>query len=182
MRYAKLLVLLALAMPVGAALAQDAEPAPAPAPAAAPSELAPAPAPAPGDALGTSDGADGAPEADPSNPAGEGGEPGKKDPPPAKGFDPTFLLIIGGVFVVMMVLSSRGRKKQETKRREMLATLQKGDKVTSIGGICGTVIETKEDEVIVKVDETNNIRMRFAVWAIRGVGETAKAEKQEGER
>ena len=177
MRYAKLLVLFALAMPVGVALAQDAEPAPAP----AAGELAPAPAP--GDALGTPESGDAAPEADPNNPTGEG-EPGETTKPPAGGpfGSMGFLFIIGGVFIVMMILSSRGRKKTETKRREMLSSLQKGDKVTSIGGICGTVIETKEDEVVVKVDETNNIRMRFAVWAIRGVGETAKAEKQEGQR
>ncbi len=32
---------------------------------------------------------------------------------------------------------------------------------------------------MVKVDESNNVRLRFARWAIRGVGEEAKAEKPE---
>jgi preprotein translocase subunit YajC len=184
MKYAKLLVLLAaLAMPVGVTFAQDGDAAAAEAPAPTAEVTS---APAPGGALGTPEGdgatteaptAEGTPVAE-----GENGEeeaaPPKKSPFGGSGF----LFIIAGVFIVMMVLSSRSRKKQESKRREMLSTLQKGDKVTSIGGICGTVIETKEDEVVVKVDETNNIRMRFAVWAIRGVGETAKDEKQEGQR
>ena len=64
----------------------------------------------------------------------------------------------------------------------MLAALSKGDKVTSIGGICGTVIEAREDEIVVKVDETNNVRMRFARWAIRGVGDAARSEKPEHDR
>ena len=59
----------------------------------------------------------------------------------------------------------------------MLNELKKGDKITTIGGIVGTVIEVRDDEVTVKVDETNNIRMKFARWAIRGVGATAKSEK-----
>ncbi len=80
------------------------------------------------------------------------------------------------VLFLMMWWSSRSRRKQEAKHKEMLANLKKGDKVTSIGGIRGTVIETRDDEVLVKVDETNNIRMRFARWAIRNVGEEARGE------
>ena len=180
MRYAKLLVLLALAMPVGVAIAQDAETAPA-APAAT-SEVAPAPTPG-GDLGAGGEGNEAeVPAATADGTEGEGGEADASKKKGSPFGSSGFLFIIAGVFIVMMVLSSRGRKKQEAKRREMLSGLQKGDKVTSIGGICGTVIETKEDEVVVKVDETNNIRMRFAVWAIRGVGETAKAEKPEGEK
>ena len=58
----------------------------------------------------------------------------------------------------------------------MLSSLKKGDKITSIGGIVGTVIEVRDDEVTVKVDETGNVRMKFARWAIRGVGDAARAE------
>ena len=58
----------------------------------------------------------------------------------------------------------------------MLAGLKKGDRVTSIGGIMGTILEIRDDEVTVKVDESANVRMKFAKWAVRGVGEAAKAE------
>ncbi|KKN86391.1 hypothetical protein LCGC14_0269450 [marine sediment metagenome] len=91
-------------------------------------------------------------------------------------------LLILGMIGVMFFFSSRKRRKTETDRRDMLAALSKGDKVTSIGGICGTVIEAREDEIVVKVDETNNVRMRFARWAIRGVGDAAKSENAERDR
>ena len=84
-----------------------------------------------------------------------------------------FLVLLGGV-VLMWIWMGRGRRKQEAKRKEMLSNLKKGDKIVSIGGIIGTVIEAKPDEITVKVDETNNVRMKFARWAIRGVGEEAK--------
>ncbi|HUT02196.1 MAG TPA: preprotein translocase subunit YajC [Phycisphaerae bacterium] len=87
-----------------------------------------------------------------------------------------FYVVLLGGFVLLYFWMGRGRRKQEAKRKEMLTTLKKGDKVVTIGGIMGTVIETRPEEVTVKVDETNNVRMKFARWSIRGVGEAGKKE------
>ena len=81
-----------------------------------------------------------------------------------------FIYIMLAVLVLMWVWMGRGKKKEQKKRQEMLGNLKKGDRITTIGGIVGSVIEVKPDEVVVKVDETNNTRMRFARWAIRGIG------------
>ncbi|MFW6065711.1 MAG: preprotein translocase subunit YajC [Planctomycetota bacterium] len=88
----------------------------------------------------------------------------------------TLPLLLIGVLVLMYVWMGRSRKKQEQKRKEMLSTLKKGDKIMSIGGVLGTVIEARPDELVVKVDEANNVRMRFARWAVRAVGEEAQSE------
>ena len=90
--------------------------------------------------------------------------------------DYTFLIVLAVAFLAMMIFSSRSRKKQEAKRRALLNSLKKGDKITTIGGIVGTVIEVRENEVTVKTDETNNVRMKFARWAIRDIGEPAKGD------
>jgi preprotein translocase subunit YajC len=122
--------------------------------------------------------------APPPNPGG-GTNPSTPDqnaPAQGKGggFDMMWMivLLIGG-FLVLNIFMGRGRRKQETKRKEMLANLKKGDRIVTIGGVIGTVMDTKEDEVTVKVDEANNVRVRFSRWAIRGVGEEAKAEGQQ---
>ena len=94
----------------------------------------------------------------------------------------SFLFIMIGGFLLLYFLMSRGKRKQAAKRKEMLSNLKKGDKMTTIGGIVGTVMEVREDEVTVKVDETNNIRVKFARWAVRGVGETAKTEGPEDKK
>lgn len=89
--------------------------------------------------------------------------------------------MIWGLFALIIVMfwwSSRSKKKQEQKHRDMLSSLKKGDKITTIGGIIGTVIEVRDDEVVVKVDETNNVRMRFIRGAIRDVGQDAKTDAQ----
>ena len=101
-------------------------------------------------------------------PGGQGGGLGGMTP----------LLLLAPILLIFL-WSGRSRRKQETKRKQMLSELKKGDKVTSIGGIVGTVIEVREDELVIKVDETSNIRLRFARWAIRGVGEEAKKDEKD---
>ena len=48
----------------------------------------------------------------------------------------------------------------------MLQSLEKNDRVRTIGGIIGTVVEVKGDEVRLKVDESNNTKMWFSSSAI----------------
>lgn len=93
-----------------------------------------------------------------------------------------FLVVLVGLFVLMWVFSSRSRKKQAKARQEMLASLSKGDKVTTIGGLVGTVMDVRDDEVTVKVDEGNNVKVRVARWAVRGIGEEAKTQGPEERR
>jgi len=118
---------------------------------------------------------------------GGAGRPGPEGPAPKgrprgglRGSWP-LLLMIGGFFL-LYIWMSRGRRKEQQRRQQMLNSLKKGDKVTTIGGIIGTVIEVRGDELTVKVDESSNTRMKFARWAIRGVGEAAKAENPQEAR
>lgn len=93
-----------------------------------------------------------------------------------------FWVVLLGGFFLLYWWSNRSRRKQEQKRKEMLTSLKKGDKVTTIGGIVGSVVEIREDEVTLKVDETNNVRMKFARWGIRGVGEDSKTQGPEDKK
>ena len=86
------------------------------------------------------------------------------------------MLLIVGAFFLMYIWMGRGKRKEQQRRREMLSALRKGDKITTIGGVVGTVMEVRDNDVTVKVDESGNVRMKFARWAIRGVGDLAKAE------
>jgi len=134
-------------------------------------------APAPTDAtVVVEEGAEVLTEADPADPnAPADGEP-EKPKGALDGMMP--IIMIFGVLAVFMFITSNSRKKQQRKHQDMLSGLKKGDKVVSIGGIVGTIVECREDEIIIKTDETNNTRMKFARWAIRGTGETAKDDPQ----
>jgi preprotein translocase subunit YajC len=115
-----------------------------------------------------------------TQPASQPGEAPKKQPSFLEGMGMPLVLL--GAFALMYIFMGRNRKKQEQKQKDMLNSLKKGDRVVTIGGVLGTIIEAKPEEVVVKVDETNNVRMHFARWAIRGVGEEAKTENPEDKK
>lgn len=73
------------------------------------------------------------------------------------------------IMIIFMLWSGRGRKKEQKAREAMLDSLARGDRVVTIGGICGTVVETKDDEVVVKVDEGANAKIRLKKWSVRTV-------------
>ena len=100
---------------------------------------------------------------------GENGEGGDAQAQP-QGFNPmSMLLIFGAVILFMMLLGGGGGRKARKKQQEMLNAMSKGDKVVTIGGIRGSVVEVRDSEIVVKVDENNNTRMKFSREAIREV-------------
>ncbi len=103
------------------------------------------------------------------------GSEGKPVPPGAPSlFGPPFLFIMLAVFVLMMIFSSRSQGKDKKRREQMIAALKKGQRVTTIGGMIGSVVEVRDDQVILKVDENANTRIRFTRSAVQGVIEDEK--------
>lgn len=86
-----------------------------------------------------------------------------------------FMDTIGGflpfilIFVVLYFLLFRGKNKEEKLRKKMLESMKKGDEVMTIGGLIGKVVEVREDRVIVKVDEANNVKETYLKSAIQKV-------------
>ena len=70
------------------------------------------------------------------------------------------------IFVVMYILFFRAPKKKQQEHRQMVQSLQKNDKVQTIGGIIGIVVDVKDDEVTLKVDESNNTKIKVTPSAI----------------
>lgn len=60
------------------------------------------------------------------------------------------LLLVVLVFWMFLI---RPQQKQAKQRAEMLAALKPGDKVITIGGICGTVSRMTDDKIYVEVSE-----------------------------
>lgn len=102
---------------------------------------------------------------------------------PPSGLGSSGMTMLIGVMLFMMVfmiLSSRGKRKEENKRKNQLDALTKNDRVMTIGGIIGTVVNVRDNEIVVKVDESNNTKMTFLKKAIQQVlkeGETPKMDK-----
>lgn len=77
------------------------------------------------------------------------------------------LLIFWGLMIVMMYfMMVRGPKKKQQQHTKMVEGLGKNDRIRTVGGIIGTVIEVKGDEVVLKIDESNNTKIRIAASAV----------------
>ena len=75
-------------------------------------------------------------------------------------------IFIGLMFAMMYLILFRGPRKKQQQHKQMVTTLAKNDKVRTIGGIIGTVVDVKGDEVVLKIDESNNTKIRIASSAI----------------
>ncbi|RKY09208.1 MAG: preprotein translocase subunit YajC, partial [Planctomycetota bacterium] len=70
------------------------------------------------------------------------------------------------IFVVMYLFLFRGPRKKQAEHKKMLGSLRKSDRVRTIGGILGTVIDIRDDEVTLKVDESNNTKIKVTTGSI----------------
>ncbi len=68
-------------------------------------------------------------------------------------------IIIGVLFYMMMI---RPERRKRADLNNMLDNLKKNDRVITVGGIYGTVVNTPQggEEVTLKVDENTNTRLR----------------------
>lgn len=80
---------------------------------------------------------------------------------------PFFPIMLVLVFLWIFVL--RSKRRQENDRKTMLESLKKNDRIETIGGLLGTVVEVRDGEVVVKADENNNTKLRFRRSAIHRV-------------
>lgn len=83
-------------------------------------------------------------------------------------------LVLGMIILYFFVF--RSKKKQDQKKKDLLKQLVRGQKVQTIGGIIGTVVESRENEVILKVDETSNTKIKFSRNAVHRVLDDEKSE------
>lgn len=76
------------------------------------------------------------------------------------------LVPIALMLVVMYFFMFRGQRKRQREHQQMLDSVQKNARVRTIGGIIGTIVDVRDDEVVLKIDESTNTKMRVARSAI----------------
>ncbi len=101
------------------------------------------------------------------------------DPAPQQAGDPGLvsmipLLLIGGGMIFFMMMTSR---RQRNQQQNLLSNLKRNDKVITNAGIIGVVVDVrdkkdddiKEEELVLRVDENTNTRMRVLKSSIARV-------------
>ena len=80
------------------------------------------------------------------------------------------LVVFVGVFYFLMIRPENKRKKEAENMR---SSVKNGDEITTIGGIVGTVVNVKEDKIVIETS-ADRVRIELAKWAI-STNETAAA-------
>lgn len=84
-------------------------------------------------------------------------------------------IVILVVFVAgMYFLLIRPQKKKEKNINQMRNSLQVGDEVITIGGICGKIVKTKDDTVVIQVG-ADKVKFEMTRWAISTVTSQSKS-------
>lgn len=89
-----------------------------------------------------------------------------------------FLAYAFGLFAVLYFAVIMPGKKKNKQTRAMHDSIKVGDKVTTIGGLIGTVSERDGDTVRVLIDEATGTTATFVVFAIQQIITPAGQEKK----
>jgi preprotein translocase subunit YajC len=75
------------------------------------------------------------------------------------GFDWTIIIFLVLIFAMFYFLMIRPQRKRAKEQRELMAGLQKGDKVITAGGVYGVIESLSEESVVLKVESGATIRV-----------------------
>ncbi|CAH8769432.1 preprotein translocase subunit YajC [Paenibacillus dendritiformis] len=88
----------------------------------------------------------------------------------------TMLLPFVAMFAVFYFLLIRPQQKKQKQRNSMLSQLKKGDKIVTIGGLHGTIMEITDDIVVLRVNDVTKMTFdRNAISTVVTSEEAASA-------
>ncbi len=98
---------------------------------------------------------------------------------PTQGSSSSMIIMLVAMFAIMYFVMIRPQKKRQKEEQAMRDSVEVGDEITTIGGICGKVVTTKEDALIIETGADRN-RMMIKRWAVQ-TNNTAN-ERMQAER
>ena len=92
----------------------------------------------------------------------------------------SMLFMLVGMLVLFYFLMIRPENKRKKEAEQMRGAVKTGDEITTIGGIVGTVVNVKEDKIVIETS-ADQVRMELMKWAI-STNETAAAAEKEKQK
>jgi preprotein translocase subunit YajC len=83
------------------------------------------------------------------------------------------------MFAIFYFLLIRPQQKKQKQRGSMLNALKKGDKVTTVGGMHGTIAEITDDTIVLKVNDVT--KLTFDRSSINNVTARSNEKSEAGE-
>ena len=100
--------------------------------------------------------------------------------PAAGGMGSTVFMLVMMIAIMYFVMI-RPENKRKKEAEEMRSAVKKGDKVVTIGGIVGTVVDVKENKFVMETG-ADQVRIEFEKWALSSNETAAEAKKAEAKK
>ena len=81
--------------------------------------------------------------------------------------EPILMIVI--LFAVMYFMMIRPENKRKKAAEQMRNSLKKGDKLTTIGGIVGTVVAVTGNTLVIETSD-DRVRMEITKWTVSNTG------------
>ena len=94
------------------------------------------------------------------------------------------LILLAAMFALLWVLLIRPQRRKQMEQQQLLASIEPGDEVLTVGGIYGIVTEIdEEDDLIVEIAEGIRVRVarRAAAGVVKPEDEADEDEEDDGE-
>ena len=88
------------------------------------------------------------------------------------------MVLMLAIFYFMLIRPENKRKKEA---EQMRSAVKKGDKVVTIGGITGTVVDVKDNKFVLETG-ADQVRIEFEKWALSTNETAAEAKKAEAKK
>jgi len=96
--------------------------------------------------------------------------------PAAQGSSWSMWIMLILIFVVMWLFMIRPQRKQQKELENFRNSLKKGDKVVTVGGIYGRVVEIQEKTLMIEID--NNVKIKIDKGSVVRDSSDAAAAQQ----
>jgi preprotein translocase subunit YajC len=90
-----------------------------------------------------------------------------------------FILMIATIAFAFYFIIIRPQKREQQQRKMMLESVKKGDKVVTVGGIHGVVVDVDENASVVTIEVAKNVRMSFSKSAVSTITKKKGGEEKE---
>ena len=91
------------------------------------------------------------------------------------------LLLMVAMIAVFYFLIIRPENKRKKQAEQMRSSLKKGDRVTTIGGMVGRIVQVNDTTVVFETSE-DRVRIEVAKWGIQSTESMEAAAAQKGKK
>ena len=93
----------------------------------------------------------------------------------------TSIIMIVVMIGVMYFLMIRPENKRKKEAEQMRSDMKVGDEIITIGGICGKVVQVKDDKFVIETG-ADQVRIEFVKWALSSNETGAARAKEEAKK